>query len=138
MHRDGDGASSALSDDVELLASLGVMPVLDAWRSKLTAYLAAYAAWLDEAKEYYLSNSGKLIVLFNAAQMPVANEVSAQLRRLVAQAGADLRCFPTDMQDFCAFADCVDWIAEFLQVGYYNYGYYSFVSENVKLKSPEK
>lgn len=104
---------------VELLVQLGVMPVVDRWRTQLNTYLDQYELWFNRANQYYRSEScGQIVALFTPSQLPVVQAVGAQLRALSAEAVAAMMGTPVDLDGFHAYCAAVYWMDDFLQVPY--------------------
>jgi hypothetical protein len=99
-----------------LLISLGVMPVIDRWRTQLNTYLDNYELWFNRANQVCSESSSQIEALFTAPQMAIVREVCAKLRELSAEAVAAMQGTPTDLDGFHAYCEAVFWMEEFLQV----------------------
>ena len=104
------------AQSAELLNKLGVMPVVDAWRTQLVQYLDHYDQWRADAESYFKSNIHRIVPQFESAQLLVMEELRDAFVGFSERASTELVGIPVDLEAFGIFLDCLSWMVEFLQV----------------------
>jgi hypothetical protein len=107
---------AADANAIDLLAKLGVRPVIDQWRAQLNQYLDRYELWFNRANQFFNEQCSRIVALFGPNQLDTVREVLAQLRALCQEASAELVGTPVDLEGFHVYVEAVAWMAEFLQV----------------------
>eukprot|EP00601_Ochromonadales_sp_CCMP2298_P001212 CAMPEP_0173175628 /NCGR_PEP_ID=MMETSP1141-20130122/4015_1 /TAXON_ID=483371 /ORGANISM="non described non described, Strain CCMP2298" /LENGTH=578 /DNA_ID=CAMNT_0014097887 /DNA_START=69 /DNA_END=1802 /DNA_ORIENTATION=+ len=114
-----DGEFELDEREEQLVAGLGVLPLVADWRQRVAAYLARVEDWCARAEGYFRKNVPHLTLSdapFAAAQLPLISEVCAGLEQLSAQADSQLVGLPSDLDPFLAFTQCVLWLRDLLSL----------------------
>jgi hypothetical protein len=107
---------AADANTIDLLAKLGVRPVIDQWRAQLNLYLDRYELWFNRANQFFNEQCSRIVALFGPNQLGTVREVLTQLHALCGEASAELVGTPVDLEGFHVYVEAVAWMAEFLQV----------------------
>lgn len=110
-------SGAGVSEDTELLISLGVMSVVEKWRSELTVYLNNYDQWLAAAQQHFSDGQGQLKLEYGPEQMGIVAAALERVAELAQRAAVALVGTPRDVEVYEVFKECLQWMHDFLQVG---------------------